>query len=131
MAIGADDNSSALAFTGDLDDIYLYNRVLNKKQVDSLFNDGKNGEVLTIEETENKDNYIFIYPNPASDIITIIKEVTSFMIYDINGTLIENYQKSNSVHLNTLSVKHLNSGVYIIRLLSNKKWVSIKLIKIN
>ena len=56
-------------FKGSIDDIRIYNRVLNLTEIESLYNEvgliGTTGENLTIHSTIN------IYPNPTFDKITV------------------------------------------------------------
>lgn len=131
VAIGADDNSSTLAFMGDLDDICLYDRVINRKQVDSLFNDGKSQNTLTVfEKEERSGNDGFFYPNPASDIIEFKQEVTDAIIYDQTGKLINKLNTSNSCFIGKIDVKSLDKGIYILLLKIGNKWESTKFIKI-
>lgn len=77
-----------------------------------------NQVLLNIDnDFEKIDTKIIIYPNPTSNIITIeadnlkIKEVG---IYDINGKLL-------AIHKNTsFNVSQLNSGVYLLKILSEE-----------
>lgn len=76
---------------------------------------------------------ISIYPNPASDYITLstngaTKEQISVIIYDINGRTMLNKQLSagKGIHSSTLDISKLESGIYIINIGGE---ISKKLIK--
>lgn len=70
---------------------------------------------------------IKIYPNPASDRIgfdldSYINDYTLY-IYNINGQLIMNEKRRNSIH-NELDIEQLNTGTYMIRLVTSDKTYS-------
>ena len=59
-----------------------------------------------ISELYNNSD-LFIYPNPAENIITISREYQSVKIYNIIGELVFNDNAQKSINL-----KHLKNGVY-------------------
>ncbi|AXT54315.1 DUF4832 domain-containing protein [Aquimarina sp. AD1] len=82
---------------------------------------------LNVDDFSITDNFS-IYPNPASDIITIkLKKYDSaeLEIFDINGQLIKELSVSEDSQLN---ISDLSNGVYFLRLNKNKL-VTRKLIK--
>ncbi|MGO3707887.1 MAG: T9SS type A sorting domain-containing protein [Mesonia hippocampi] len=76
-----------------------------------------------------KENALNIYPNPASEMVTITtSEAGSLEIFDITGKLVKNNidlsNGDNAININTLS-----KGVYILKITSeNKNSYSEKLI---
>ncbi len=74
-------------------------------------------------------NKINVYPNPASDFITINNETLNsdilFSVYDIMGRCISSEKLGSNFTYNT---KNLNSGVYIIEFKSNQASKQEKLI---
>jgi len=68
-----------------------------------------------------------IYPNPANNILTIIShavEIENINIYNLNGQLVLNKKLNN----NTINVSSLESGIYIVDILSENNSVKRKLI---
>lgn len=74
-----------------------------------------------------------IYPNPASEFITIetseFNSGTSIQIMDLTGKII----KSESLQSNTqqLDVSHLSKGLYFIKIQNNKGLYTVKKITVN
>ena len=70
-----------------------------------------------------------IYPNPANNILTIVShtiEIKNINIYNLNGQLVLN-KKLNNNH-NTINVSSLETGIYIIDILSENTSVKRKLV---
>ena len=82
-----------------------------------------------INESRTNTKNITIYPNPTYDKVTIQSELKNIEIklYDITGKLI-----NSSIEENTLSLEHLESGVYFIKTRVNKEknWSIYKIIKL-
>jgi hypothetical protein len=80
---------------------------------------------LNVDENLFTENKISVYPNPANDIIYFSnKTITSIEIFDINGRKVLNSET------NSVSVKTLSKGIYIVRgTTSENISVSKKLIK--
>ena len=70
-----------------------------------------------------------IIPNPSSDLITIrnlpTSQITTCVIYDSFGRLV----KHESISDNSLSVKYLSNGLYLIRISTDKGTTSGKFVK--
>lgn len=76
----------------------------------------------------NLKTEINVYPNPVTDYLTISAEkqaIKDVKIYSISGALVKTY----SLKENSIDVKNLNSGVYIISITTNKGVVTKKIIK--
>lgn len=103
--------------------------LLNGNQEFALIADGQNGLTLASSDFE-KDNSIKLYPNPVQENLFFdLPESFSpsdVEIYDITGKLIRifKYEEKNSV-----KVGDLNSGVYIVKFISQDKRLSVKFLK--
>ena len=80
----------------------------------------------------NEFNYLdlSIYPNPTNDIINIklnSYENISATIYDINGRLMLE-QKLSSV-VSTINISNLNTGVYLLKINTENKTVTKRILK--
>ena len=81
--------------------------------------------------TKYLQNNLILYPNPANNRI-FFQGITNyssaeFFVYNMNGTLI--YQKNNFRTENAVDISFLNSGIYLIKLVTNsgiKEGVFIK-----
>jgi hypothetical protein len=73
---------------------------------------------------------VSVYPNPASDVLHFdIKNESTIekaVLFDISGRTVREY---NEISNNTLSVSDLQSGTYILKLVSNKVVFTQKVIK--
>ena len=52
-----------------------------------------------------------VYPNPATEKITISGEVAEISLYSIHGQLVRSVQ-----NVNTMDVSDFNKGMYIVRM---------------
>lgn len=106
---------SIFDYDKDGDKDILVNAILEKQFVafDNLLITSSNEEI-------NEINTIHIYPNPVNDFLKIEnnEEYKSVEIVDINGKTIEII---NTIKDNKIFVDKLNSGMYILRLLNNKR----------
>jgi len=76
---------------------------------------------LTTGFVEFSNANISIYPNPATDNLTIsgITKLTIANIYTVNGQLLQTKSLNNSI--NDISLNNLTNGVYIIKLQADKE----------
>lgn len=86
-------------------------------------------EMLPIVINEaNKDNSIAIYPNPASDILTLlISDKATVEITNTNGQIIKTFNQCSGE--TSVDISDLFTGVYTLRILTDKKIVTNKFIK--
>lgn len=79
----------------------------------------------TIAEIDRPD--ILIFPNPCNNAITIksIRANSKITIFDMNGKLILNNQSSN----NQIDIRHLQPGIYTVKINDNNEIVTRKFIK--
>lgn len=105
---------------------YVYDDLGNRIQL--------NIQSLSIDE-ETLKNTITVYPNPTSNIINImfpenlISKDSNITIYDINGSLINNHNSTIVNNGITISTDRLSTGVYLIKVVSDKKTWSQLFIK--
>ena len=83
---------------------------------------------LTLASTNDIDRQIMLYPNPATDFITLTGiEPGQVQIIDINGRLIKQIQVQNST--TQIPIQDLSKGIYTIRLINNGRATTLKFIK--
>lgn len=76
-----------------------------------------------------RESKISIFPNPVKEIVNIdgLKNLNSqYQIFGLNGKLC----KEGTVLLNTLSFEDLNSGTYILRLITEEEVVTKRIVKL-
>ena len=81
-------------------------------------------------ESETKVQGIKLYPNPATNTLTITRENTNnamVEIYSNNGVIVNSFEMSETVK--EISVSELNSGVYFIRVIEKEATKVQKFIK--
>lgn len=95
---------------------------------------GSNGTVyrrenITNSLSENPDEEVIsIFPNPSKDVLSIVyeKEIAEVRIYDASSKLLHSLTHSSGI----IEVSHLNSGLYIIELISeNGEKITSKFMK--
>ena len=110
------------ALTFSFDSVSLVNnqgaQIGVNKGIDSIIINSTSVSINDIEPLNN----INIYPNPATNFITIegLEENASLEIYDLRGQLVINKEINNS--LERLNIQNLSKGIYTLSLktLSNK-----------
>ena len=93
--------------------------------------DGEMGP-LTIEE--NGIGTLGVYPNPASEQVTVILPETdnkgyTLALFDLNGTRILTRNINGAENGYTLNVKNLASGAYILSVFNDEHVYTGKVIK--
>lgn len=102
---------------------------------------GSNGTILKTTNglyvgTENlpENNLLFsIYPNPASDYISLVplkESVTKYStsIFDMQGNLLQKWELNPMILSKRLDISSLPSGLYLIRIQSDSQSESHKLL---
>lgn len=85
---------------------------------------------MGIQDQELNMNGMHMYPNPASELITVSSEnniISDINIFDTTGKLVFKQSDLNKKHAN-LDVSTLQSGVYYIRSVTSKGIVTQKLV---
>lgn len=108
-------------FKGALDDFYYWNRAITQEEVADLCIEGY------LKTEDYKEFEFTISPNPVKDVLHIYSDETigAIEILNSSGKLISN-QKLNS---NTVDVAYLPSGVYFLRIKTQKGIQTKKFIK--
>lgn len=78
--------------------------------------------------TENSNQTMTIYPNPAKEYFSIatdikIEEIT---IYNLNGEIVKN---SFNLNQNNINIENLNNGIYIVKCKTQSDTSILKLVK--
>ncbi len=80
-----------------------------------------------INQLANENADIILFPNPTNGMINIsgFTNSTDINLFDIKGQFVKSYQQIN----NTIDISELQSGIYILNLISNDKTVVKKVVK--
>lgn len=74
------------------------------------------------------DNDVFIYPNPAKNMLTIEAPSNSTIsIYSINGAIVKS-AKTNQLNKSELNISNLSTGLYNVQITNSGKTINKKLI---
>jgi hypothetical protein len=79
----------------------------------------------------NNDGYL-CYPNPVNEIIHVrippeVRGITSLMLYDMPGRLLQIHTLIEQE--NVVTLKDLPEGIYLLKLMSNKKTIFMRIMK--
>jgi len=124
--------SAAANQRNDENTIIVYDQSIANQYYQAIaFMFGQVGGALYVEENLQEKN-IFIYPNPASDFVSIksnefLKNIT---LTNLQGKVVFNkqYNVSEISTLSKLDLRYLNKGLYFITVETNKGVFSRKLI---
>ena len=76
----------------------------------------------------NQNNQLEAFPNPVQDVLNIRvsgnEKVSEIRLFDVNGRMVMN--KKTSATTAQLNVASLNSGIYLIKVMSGDKVISSK-----
>ena len=86
--------------------------------------------VSEVNEVDANNFGICIYPNPATDIVTVknVAAKTTITILDLSGRALQNFKSADVTGDAKISVSHLHTGVYFVKI-ENKETHMIKLLK--
>ena len=86
------------------------------------------GQTFGIESQNNKESLV-LSPNPATNYIYVDSKLNNLevIIYDMNGRIVLNQNLDN--YSRTILIDDLNSGIYLVNLLSDSGKIVKKLIK--
>ena len=79
--------------------------------------------------SENEENQVAIYPNPAQDAVNILTEdgLQRIEIYNLLGQAIETFEMNGEYQI-TIHTSQYNSGIYMVRITTERSVVSKQLI---
>ncbi len=79
------------------------------------------------------DQQFLVYPNPTNGILTINADpnlgIQHLNIFDIRGKLLDTQKLQGTLQINTIDITNIPSGVYFIRITSDKGNITRKIIK--
>jgi len=109
-------------YNGSLDNIRIYNRILNQSEIEVLYSELQTG-IQGIS-----DNIIQLYPNPATDGFYMNEGDRTVMVsmYNLNGELIFSKQVNGKSYIN---IDTLAQGVYIVKIITAEDTMLKKLVK--
>ena len=103
-------------FTGMLDEVYMFNDVLSKTEVNEVMNISNLEDYLaslSLSEVNAFQDKIKLYPNPTHKILYFSgAKMNTVKVYDLSGRMI----KSAMINDNQFNVSSFQSGVYMIRM---------------
>ena len=72
-------------------------------------------------DTETLNNATNVYPNPASDVLTVShnSRISGIRVFDVTGRMMYNAEVSN-LNTTTVDVSRFNEGVYILQVVTNE-----------
>jgi hypothetical protein len=111
-------------FSGKLDDIRFYDRVLSNADVEKLCNTNNS----TYTDIIKDDNNFIIFPNPSNGNVDILNKSDNssiLTIYNANGTILKQLTMEEQTELTNL---YFESGTYFIRLQNPQQNLVRKLI---
>jgi hypothetical protein len=100
------------AYTGLLDEFYIYNRALSANDIGFLMNNSAGVSMLSNQDLAKNNLKATIYPNPTSDNFTIEMDsnIKSVEIYSLQG------QKVLTSKLKDVDVSNLSKGIYLVQI---------------
>lgn len=109
--------NSNFFFSGAIDDVVIYNAVLDSAEITFLYQ--QNTPCITTGLNEiSQQNILNIYPNPSQGNILIeyyLQEDAGFEIFDVLGQLIYSEKLFRGVQSN-ITIKKLSHGMYVARI---------------
>lgn len=108
-------------FKGVIDDIRIYNRALDDCEIQSLFNDFKNTDVITaVTEESETEHSIIIYPNPVTgNYLHLEAENLQNQKYEIAG--MDGRKIDNGKVKGKINVSRLKTGTYILSIYDSER----------
>jgi hypothetical protein len=128
------DSLTALPLDPDIPDSVTYSLYNQSDHLPVVMKTYLNFDASVPESNVQNDNSIFnIYPNPASDMIKISSSISDsnykLEIFTIDGQKKNSYELTNDfANQKSISLKNFQSGIYFIRILTQGKAFSKRLV---
>lgn len=102
---------------------------------------GRYSVKVVVDGCEVEGQYDFIlqdiqpklWPNPLTDVVTCTagydEKIAAYQLTDVSGGLLENQELKDPAIQLEMNLAHLPSGVYILRLRTDKSWHALRIIK--
>jgi hypothetical protein len=96
-------------FTGNIDDIYVYDRVLTPTDISDLYNAAN--PVTGIDESQNS-THLSVYPNPTKNTLTINtnEQIQAITIIDVTSKTVQTLTNPSNI----INVSELTNGLYFL-----------------
>lgn len=106
--LGIAETGAVNYFNGAIDDLKIYNYVLNTTEISNLYT----SNMLTYENFNANNLEVGLFPNPVNDILNIDtkEEILSVEVFAFQG------QKVMSSKENKINVSQLPAGIYLVRI---------------
>jgi hypothetical protein len=106
--LGTAETGAVNYFNGAIDDLKIYNYVLNTTEISNLYT----SNMLASENFNTNNLEVGLYPNPVNDILNIDtkEEILSVEVFALQG------QKVMSSKENKINVSELPAGIYLVRI---------------
>lgn len=115
-------------FKGKLDEIRIYNRVLNTEEIDSLCNQ----LLVSAEEVRPQSVELHIFPNPADEAISIraVSKIDEIRVFDALGREYKRIRGVNTSSLENIEidVSLYKPGLYLFKISTGETMISKKVI---
>jgi hypothetical protein len=128
LGIGKDVFSNQKFLDCEVDEVRIYNRVLNSDERDSLC---ATAVFAGIESIQKKEMHLNVYPNPAKDQIAITAENslenTTIQFFDLSGQLV--LETALNAPTPIVNISELEAGTYILRVIQDNHVASQRFVK--
>lgn len=91
---------------------------------------GNQAATLSNNDFTIQENILTLYPNPASTLFSLTKEVVSVRVFDVTGKQVKAYAQE-SISSNTFMVNDLKKGIYFIRTKDSSNTIKTQKLIIN
>lgn len=85
---------------------------------------GNKVAALAIANFENKENSIYLYPNPVEDYFTLNSDIAKVEIYSITGQLMKSF-KTNKNATFQYGVSDFGQGIYVVKAYNEENQVKV------
>lgn len=117
-------------FSGDIDDVFIYNRPLSAAEVGSLYALGSCCNIVALSTAVNKAEIFSVSPNPVRDRLTLTGSgeagIRFFQVYNSLGQMVIDKEAGNS---SSVDVSMLSTGTYLLRIVSDSGSQVIRFVK--
>jgi hypothetical protein len=128
--IGCRDLNASFFFTGIIDDVRIYNRVITTDEVNALYRE-KSCFFTSITEFDNPQDFS-VYPNPATSQLNIdivnAGDATEYSIINSVGQTVCNGNITAEAQTITVQLPVLPSGVYTVSLKTNNSIINKRVV---